>query len=269
MKDEDEGEGDEGDLKEYDMSKAIPLKTCLFCCQEFDDLTASLDHMWKHHGFFIPFVEFCIDVEGLMTYLGEKVGVGHVCLWCNGRVKAAYVSTKAVQQHMDAKSHCRIRLETEEEEDEFLDFFNFPDDNEQEGDEGEDDEGDMKDEDPSAPKRSKTKRGPVGMNEYGEVLLADGTVIGTRSLKRIYRQAVRPRDSHPAVLIARELAQRYGTLALTGSSSSTALITTGPQALKQARSDLDARIHQLRSKQRARVEKIHNTQHHFRKQMLV
>jgi pre-60S factor REI1 len=37
--------------------------------------------MLKQHGFFIPFVENLVDLEGLLTYLGEKIGIGHVCLW--------------------------------------------------------------------------------------------------------------------------------------------------------------------------------------------
>jgi len=38
--------------------------------------------MLKVHGFFIPFVEYLTDLEGFLNYLGAKVGVGHVCLWC-------------------------------------------------------------------------------------------------------------------------------------------------------------------------------------------
>ena len=38
---------------------------------------------------------------------GEKVGVGHVCLWCNEKGKAFH-TTKSVQQHMLDKGHCKM-----------------------------------------------------------------------------------------------------------------------------------------------------------------
>lgn len=46
-----------------------------------------------------------------MEYLGYKVGLGHVCLWCNGRGRASFGSLEAVQQHMITKSHCRMRFD--------------------------------------------------------------------------------------------------------------------------------------------------------------
>ena len=45
-------------------------------------------------------MEFLADVTKLLTYLGEKVGIGHICLYCNGRGRLAYSSLRAVQQHM-------------------------------------------------------------------------------------------------------------------------------------------------------------------------
>ena len=67
--------------EESEEGEAIPLLHCLFCTKEFNSVAASVDHMLKQHGFFIPFVENLVDLEGLLTYLGEKVGIGHVCLW--------------------------------------------------------------------------------------------------------------------------------------------------------------------------------------------
>ncbi len=39
--------------------------------------------------------------------LGEKVGVGHVCLWCNEKGKA-FQTRLAVQRHMVDKGHCKM-----------------------------------------------------------------------------------------------------------------------------------------------------------------
>lgn len=78
--DEDDDETLEEDEEEEE-GEAIPLLHCLFCTKQFGTVAASCDHMLKQHGFFIPFVENLVDLEGLLTYLGEKIGIGHVCLW--------------------------------------------------------------------------------------------------------------------------------------------------------------------------------------------
>jgi pre-60S factor REI1 len=41
-----------------------------------------------------------VDLEGLMEYLGAKVGVGRVCLFCNGKGKGRYPTIEAVRLHM-------------------------------------------------------------------------------------------------------------------------------------------------------------------------
>ncbi len=87
-------------LPEGPQPSGIPLKHCLFCSTSFDCVQSSLEHMLKQHGFFIPFADLMHDLQGLLLYLGEKIGIGHVCLYCNGRGRAAYPSVHAVQQHM-------------------------------------------------------------------------------------------------------------------------------------------------------------------------
>lgn len=140
---EDGEEEFEDDGLDMDESAAIPLLTCLFCRTKFEESEKQiyLDHMLKQHGFFIPFVEFLTDLDGFLTYCGEKIGIGRMCLWCNGRGRARYPTVSAVQQHMKQKSHCKIRLDTEEEEEEFMDFYAFPrEDGEEESEEEEEEE---------------------------------------------------------------------------------------------------------------------------------
>lgn len=55
--------------------------------------------MAKAHSFFIPEMEYLVDVRGLIKFLGEKVTVTNVCLFCNGRGRGMY-STEAVRNHM-------------------------------------------------------------------------------------------------------------------------------------------------------------------------
>ncbi|MEQ2209886.1 hypothetical protein XENOCAPTIV_005374, partial [Xenoophorus captivus] len=68
-------------------------------------LLKNVAHMTTVHSFFIPDVEFLVNLKGLIRYLGEKVGAGNVCLWCNEKGRSFY-STEAVQSHMIDKSHC-------------------------------------------------------------------------------------------------------------------------------------------------------------------
>jgi pre-60S factor REI1 len=78
--DDEDAMSDDGEDEEEE-GEAIPLLSCLFCAKSFPTVQASVEHMLKQHGFFIPFVENLVDLEGLLTYLGEKIGIGHVCLW--------------------------------------------------------------------------------------------------------------------------------------------------------------------------------------------
>jgi pre-60S factor REI1 len=78
--DDEDAMSDDGEDEEEE-GEAIPLLSCLFCAKSFPSVQASVEHMLKQHGFFIPFVENLVDLEGLLTYLGEKIGIGHVCLW--------------------------------------------------------------------------------------------------------------------------------------------------------------------------------------------
>jgi len=55
--------------------------------------------MTKIHSFFIPEIEYLVDLRGLIKYLGEKISVGNVCLYCNGRGKGMK-SLEAVRKHM-------------------------------------------------------------------------------------------------------------------------------------------------------------------------
>lgn len=55
--------------------------------------------MAASHGFFIPDIEYLKDLEGLFKYLAEKIAIGNVCLYCNGKGKS-FQSLEAVQAHM-------------------------------------------------------------------------------------------------------------------------------------------------------------------------
>ena len=56
-------------------------------------------------------------------FLGEKVGVGHICLWCNEKGKT-FQSVQAVQKHMIDKGHCKLVHEGDAVF-EYADFYDY------------------------------------------------------------------------------------------------------------------------------------------------
>lgn len=52
---------------------SIPVTDCLFCSHHSKSLMKNLSHMTKVHSFFIPDVEFLVDLKGLIRYLGEPL----------------------------------------------------------------------------------------------------------------------------------------------------------------------------------------------------
>ncbi|XP_012863965.2 zinc finger protein 622 [Echinops telfairi] len=121
--------GDEGAEEEEEGAEerpplgAIPVTDCLFCSHHSSSLMKNVAHMTKAHSFFIPDVEYLCDLKGLLHYLGEKVGVGKICLWCNEKGRSFY-STEAVQAHMNDKSHCKLFTDGDAAL-EFADFYDF------------------------------------------------------------------------------------------------------------------------------------------------
>uniref|UniRef100_A0A8C5QEP5 Cytoplasmic 60S subunit biogenesis factor ZNF622 n=1 Tax=Leptobrachium leishanense TaxID=445787 RepID=A0A8C5QEP5_9ANUR len=102
---------------------AIPITDCLFCSHHSRSLVKNVAHMTKVHSFFIPDIEYLQDLQELITYLGEKVGVGKICLWCNEKGKSFY-TTESVQAHMNDKSHCKLFTDADAAL-EFADFYDF------------------------------------------------------------------------------------------------------------------------------------------------
>lgn len=268
---DDEDDATMSDGEESEEGEAIPLLHCLFCTKEFKDVSASVEHMLKQHGFFIPFVENLVDLEGLLTYLGEKIGIGHVCLWCNGKGKARYPSTQAVQMHMKAKSHCKLALEQEDDEEELMDYYDFDlDEDEDDEDMAEGDEADEKGSSAAAgssssstavvavakeePARRAGGGGASSINDAGELVLADGSIVGSRVHKRIYKQHIRPARAEELNAIA----ANYKRLALSTD------VRENPRIYRRKKE----MFHQ-RARKREDLAKglAANVQHHFRAQV--
>ncbi|GAA6060956.1 hypothetical protein JCM10212_006538 [Sporobolomyces blumeae] len=125
---------------------APPLQPtqCLFCTHApFSSAQENVAHMRHAHSFAIPEMEYLVDLEGLLRRLGEEVGTWNVCVCCGkgygGNIelgkeegqtdeelrKKASKGVEAVRAHMQSKSHCRLKYDTEEEQLNIADFYDF------------------------------------------------------------------------------------------------------------------------------------------------
>ncbi|NP_001011460.1 zinc finger protein 622 [Xenopus tropicalis] len=154
----------------------IPVTDCLFCSHHSRSLVKNVAHMTKVHSFFIPDIEYLQDLHGLIRYLGEKVGVGKICLWCNEKGKSFY-STESVQAHMNDKSHCKLFTDGDAAL-EFADFYDFRSSypNHKEG------------EDIEMTEREESDKNLEYDEDTMELILPSGSRIGHRSLMRYYKQ---------------------------------------------------------------------------------
>lgn len=172
-----EVDSDEWD-EEYSDDNPILQNNCLFCSNHSATMMKILKHMTLAHSFFIPDIEYVVDMKGLLCYLGEKVCQGHMCLWCNDKGKAFY-STEAAQQHMIDKGHCKMLHEGEAllEYSDYYDYSSSYPDALNLGEEN--DEVEL----------------PVLEECDYQLVLPSGAVIGHRSLMRYYRQNLNPNSA--------------------------------------------------------------------------
>lgn len=133
--DEESKPSEEGKVEE---PTKLPLEACLYCPYLSPSLTLNVSHMTKAHGLFIPERSFLADLEGLIRYLGQKLLLGNQCLYCN-KTKGGL---EGVRTHMRDKGHTMLGFETEEQQVELGQFYDFRGSySDAEDDEDPDDEG--------------------------------------------------------------------------------------------------------------------------------
>ena len=278
--------------------------SCLFCTHTSPSLSENLTHMASAHSFFIPDAEYLIDLPGLITYLGEKIAVGNVCIYCNGKGRELR-TLEAARKHMVDKAHCKIAYDTEDDRLEVSDFYDFtasypaetrkkkssqprPEDQEWEDVDNDGSEAEeILDEDNSQPPDSESgsdENIPDNQITYGdteyELVLPSGARIGHRSMKRYYAQSFRPthvnEDNNSGVaLVRRLLADKNSALVPRGAGFGA--FGRGTEVVK-ARNRGEAReagrhVREFRDQKRredfkTRVGFIHNSQKHFRDPLL-
>ncbi|CAZ79546.1 unnamed protein product [Tuber melanosporum] len=94
---------------------------CLFCTYVSPSLLLNVSHMTKAHGLFIPERNFLADLEGLIRYLGQKLVLGNQCLYCN----KSKGGLEGIRTHMKDKGHTMLGFETESQQIELGQFYDF------------------------------------------------------------------------------------------------------------------------------------------------
>ncbi|CAJ0596933.1 unnamed protein product [Cylicocyclus nassatus] len=165
----DNGEDDE-DL-DFDESEALPITSCLFCAQTKASKEEALEHMRFHHGFVLPDKKYLVDEDGMLKYLGLKVGAGRCCIYCPD-VRSRFATTAACQTHMRDKQHCKVNRDPEGML-EFAEYYDYSPMYENDNDETSSD---------------------AFYDDGWTLTLPSGAKIGHRSLMLYYRQYLRPTD---------------------------------------------------------------------------
>lgn len=193
--------------------RQISPSECLFCLKKSMSTEKNVFHMSKSHGFFIPDITYLTDLEGLLNYLGEKVGMGNICLWCNEKGKAFY-SVSAVLKHMKDKGHCNM-LATGDAALEYADYYDFDLSGDEDGDNNDIEMWSDEEQD------DETSTTDVDSQEL-ELVLPSGASIGHRSLMKYYKQNFPPVERHTSKKqkqLARLIAH-YKAIGWHGSSAS-------------------------------------------------
>lgn len=279
---------------------------CLFCTHISSALSENLTHMSSSHSFFVPDADYLVDLPGLITYLGEKIAVGNVCIYCNGKGRELR-TLDAVRKHMLDKAHCKIAYDSEDDRLEVSDYYDFttsyPADTrkkksrqshaeDEDWEDADDDNGDAEevvDEAISEPPDSESDSDesiPENQITYGdtqyELVLPSGARIGHRSMKRYYAQSLQPthvqsnEERNSGIALVRRLladknsalVPRKGGFGAHGQGMETVKARNRGEAREAGRHVREFRDQKRREDFKTRVGFIHNSQKHFRDPLL-
>lgn len=225
-----------------DADNPVKNNDCLFCNHHSRSYLKNLKHMTEAHSFFIPDPEYCTDIRKLLEYLGEKVFIGFMCLWCNDTGKA-FQSADAARAHMISKNHCKMLHEgaTLAEYVSYYDYSSsYPD---------------CEGQDPNA----EVEIPELDDGDY-QLVLPSGSIIGHRSLNIYYKQSLDPNRALAIPKnqkIHRVLCQ-YRAIGWTASQKEA--------VMKKAR-DIQY-MEKVRAKYSTQLQfKANKLQHHFRRQV--
>ncbi|CDF40611.1 unnamed protein product [Chondrus crispus] len=184
-------------------SRGLEGRECLFDESVHESVEENIKYMAKRYGFFVPYVERLKDVDGLMRYLGQKVGVGYACVECD----RAFGAVADARKHMRDKAHCKMTADEEDWMAEYGEFYEF------EGDDGweevGEEEGAVVDVGGEVVEREEVNAEEVG-------LAVNGKVLGHRSLRRYYEQSAGGHVDERAAVVANRVMREYRLLGWEG-----------------------------------------------------
>ncbi|KAJ5467418.1 Zinc fingerU1-type [Penicillium sp. IBT 31633x] len=289
---EEQDEDMEDDIKEDGFSAS----RCLFCKTDSTNVSNNVDHMRKEHGMFIPEQKYLSDLDGLLNYLYRKITENYECLYCHAMKNDA----QAIQTHMRDKSHCMIAFDTEDEQVEIGQYYDFrstysdDDDDESTAESGgvkvngeEDDQGWETESSASSvddDDLDSYQKVPGAYEVDYELHLPSGKSVGHRSLAKYYKQNL---HKYPTSFerAARQLAIENGEIeddeprvrpshhrALTTRANGGMGMIGATEEQKEAAltSERRERTRALRQENRylARIQRANNHQKHFRDPLL-
>ena len=266
----------------------ISPTSCLFCTATFPSLDDNLSHMSSAHSFFIPDADYLVDITGLITYLVEKVAVGNVCIYCNGKGRELH-TLDAVRKHMIDKGHCKIAYDSEADKLEISDYYDFTssypsdmksDDNEWEDVDQNDGADQVADGESDGSEGLPDDQLTYGDTEY-ELVLPSGARVGHRSMRRYYAQSfhgirVQPEDPNSGRALVRRLladknsalVPRKGGFGAFGQGTHVVKAKNKGEAREAGRHIREFRDQRRKEDFKTKVAFIHNNQKHFRDPLL-
>lgn len=244
-------------LIEAKMKQRVEIKptTCLFCSEnkhaDFNTVDENILHMSKVHGLFIPEKKYLVDKKGLIVYLGEKLGLGNVCISCTYQGK----DLAAVREHMRSKRHIRIPYESDEEKFEISDFYDFTSSydifsNDQSDEEDWEDVPENEEDDAAV---SDVLDEEFIINLGDELVLPNGLSVGHRTSRRSRRQKPDQILSEGQGTVVAAECRQFNQLGAT--------VTKGQQVSWKS----EKRMHDLNDR---RLAKYANNQPYYRDQLL-
>jgi len=260
---EGEAMDDEESELPFGDGEAIPNTSCLFCSSNSSaTVEENLKHMSSSHSFFIPDLDYLVDMEGLLTYLGEKVGCGFLCLWCNEKGKAFH-NVDSAQAHMRDKGHSKM-LHEGDALFEYADFYDYrPSYPDYDPDKASDTDMEVE----CGSKASQDEE--VNVEEVDgdgyTLVLPSGATVGHRSLLRYYKQSLNPRFHSSNAIVAKhrtavqKLMSHYKALGWAGCTGEAAKVKAKDIQFAQKA------FHKNRMQIGVKANKL---QHHYREQVM-
>ncbi|KAH9818627.1 C2H2 type zinc-finger-domain-containing protein [Melampsora americana] len=197
----------------------IAQTECLFCPRRrsFETIEHNFDHMLKDHGFFIPETQFLTNRSGLFDAIAERISVWNVCLYCTAgfggtlsgedqssdrQEELARLGLERVRKHMCDKNHCKMAWDNQEDRLEYSDYYDYRSTHSDSKKKGND--GEWEDMSSSSENGDQTEMQIDSTSDdelppaihFGdspfELVLPNGTRLGHRSLRQIYKQNLLP-----------------------------------------------------------------------------